>query len=370
MKVTLRKRAMTKGRSSLYLDIYPPILHPDTGKLIRRQFLGIYLLDKPRTDLDRIHNRETQKLAEYIRATRQLEVQNKQYGFLSDEKRNASFVEFFKSIAVKKAGSNSDNWYMALRYFADFSGPDLRFSDLNLSFCKSYRAHMLKAPAIGRREIKISNNTALSYFNKFKAVLREAYEGGLLIENLNEKVNAIKEEETHREYLTIEEFQKLAETPVKNNLLKKAAIFSGLTGLRFSDVTKIQWVSVRGVEGEYYLQYRQKKTAGAEVLPISDTAYGLLGERMDDNRKVFAGVKYSQVKTFLLNWVADAGIRKNITFHSFRHTYATLQLANGTDIFTVSKLLGHRHVKTTQIYTKVIDSKKKEAANRINIKIT
>ncbi|MES2268567.1 MAG: hypothetical protein V4520_17510 [Bacteroidota bacterium] len=63
MKVTLRKKALNKGRSSL-LDIYLPILHPDTGKLVRRQILGIYLFDKPKTDLDRLHNRETQKLAE------------------------------------------------------------------------------------------------------------------------------------------------------------------------------------------------------------------------------------------------------------------------------------------------------------------
>ena len=64
-----------------------------------------------------------------------------------------------------------------------------------------------------------------------------------------------------------------------------------------------------------------------------------------------------------------AGISKTITFHCARHTYATLQLSLGTDIYTVSKLLGHRELKTTQIYAKIIDEKKQEAANRIKLNL-
>ncbi len=66
---------------------------------------------------------------------------------------------------------------------------------------------------------------------------------------------------------------------------------------------------------------------------------------------------------------ADAGITKNVSFHTSRHTYATLQLANGTDIYTVSKMLGHTNVKTTQIYAKVIDKKKDEATEAFKLDI-
>ena len=72
----------------------------------------------------------------------------------------------------------------------------------------------------------------------------------------------------------------------------------------------------------------------------------------------------------LQQWVMKAGISKTITFHCPRHTYATLQLTLGTDIYTVSKLLGHKDLKTTQVYAKIIDEKKRwEAANRINLNI-
>ena len=69
----------------------------------------------------------------------------------------------------------------------------------------------------------------------------------------------------------------------------------------------------------------------------------------------------------LKRWIQSAGITKHITFHCFRHTYATLQLASGTDIYTVSKMLGHTNVRTTQVYTKVVDKKKEDAANAIKI---
>ncbi len=80
-------------------------------------------------------------------------------------------------------------------------------------------------------------------------------------------------------------------------------------------------------------------------------------------------MKYSAWHNLRLKqWVMRAGISKEISFHCFRHTFATLQLMHGTDIFTVSKMLGHRHLKTTQIYAQVVDSRKMEAANRVKLK--
>jgi site-specific recombinase XerD len=92
----------------------------------------------------------------------------------------------------------------------------------------------------------------------------------------------------------------------------------------------------------------------------------LLGEKAEPIERVFKGLKYSAWHNIKLQqWVMRAGISKTITFHCARHTYATLQLTLGTDIYTVSKLLGHKDLKTTQVYAKIIDDKKKEAANKI-----
>jgi uncharacterized protein (TIGR02996 family) len=177
------------------------------------------------------------------------------------------------------------------------------------------------------------------------------------------------EPEVQREYLTLEQLQALVNTPCSIPLLKNAAIFSALTGLRFSDISKLVWSEVQYSELEgYFLQFRQKKTKGVEVLPISEQAFKLLGERKEPTEQVFKGLIYSAyLNVHLKQWILRAGITKDITFHCFRHTFATLQLFNGTDIYTVSKMLGHKDLKTTQIYAKIVDDTKRKAADKIKL---
>ena len=141
--------------------------------------------------------------------------------------------------------------------------------------------------------------------------------------------------------------------------------------MRWSDVQKMTWAEVQfSNEIGHYIRFRQKKTKGAETQPISEQAFELLGERTIPDERVFVGLKYSAWHNLKLQqWVMKAGISKTITFHCARHTYATLQLTLGTDIYTVSKLLGHKDLKTTQIYAKIIDERKKEAANKIKLDI-
>jgi integrase len=167
--------------------------------------------------------------------------------------------------------------------------------------------------------------------------------------------------------LTLEELQSCAKAECEMPQLKKAFLVSCLTGLRFLDIQKLKWSEIQhSKEQGYYIRYRQKKTKGSETLPISEQTFQLFGENQENEEYVFKGLAYSAWQNVKLNqWMLRAGITRKITFHSARHTYATLQLTLGTDIYTVSKLLGHKELKTTQIYAKVIDSKKTEAANKI-----
>jgi len=104
-------------------------------------------------------------------------------------------------------------------------------------------------------------------------------------------------------------------------------------------------------------------------MPISDDAVKIMGKRKGANESVFKGLAYSSIRIFLVRWLIKADIKKNITFHCFRHTYATLQLEFGTDLYTVSKMLGHKHIKTTQVYAKVVDSKKDQTVNKIKVNL-
>ena len=169
------------------------------------------------------------------------------------------------------------------------------------------------------------------------------------------------------EDLTAEELQKLAKAPCQDPEVKAASLFSCLTGLRRSDILQLCWDDFTAYpDGGDCIRIRTEKTDTETTLPISDEAYKLCGK--PGTGLVFKNISPSVINYQLKKWLPAAGITKNITFHCFRHTYATLLLSNGTDIYTVSKMLTHKNVSTTQIYAEVIDGRKRQAAESISIK--
>ena len=381
IKVTLRQKKISKGRKSLYLDFYPPIPHHETGKPTRREFLGLYIFEKPKTPIDKLHNTETLKIGESIRQKREnflnkpeIYSEYEKEQLRKKEKGEQCFVEYFRKLANKRKASNHDNWVSALNYLESFTGGKLKFADLNERVLEDFKEYLLTTKSNRSNKTTLSQNSAVSYFNKVKAALKQAYKDGILQYDLNAKISPIKTAETRREYLTLDELNKLAKTHCNNDLLKRAALFSALTGLRFSDIQKMTWSELEYInEQGYFLNFNQKKTKGVEVLPISEQAYSFTEgtenpKDMPQDKKVFEGLKYSAYHNkHLFQWIGSAGITKDITFHSFRHTFATLQLSKGTDIYTVSKMLGHKDLKTTQIYAKIVDEAKRKAADKIKL---
>jgi len=376
IKVKLRQKAISGDRQSLYLDFYPAIPHAETGEPTRREFLGLYLYDKPKSPIDKTHNKETLQLAEQIRQKKDNHI-NKPEIYTGYEKQQLkikeqgekNFVEYFKKLADKRKASNHDNWISAFHYLEDFTNGVLAFENVDERFCNEFKEHLLTTNSKKgtRTQVLLSQNSAHSYFNKLKASLKQAYKDGYLLTDINSKVQAIKQAETQRNFLTIEEMNVLVKTECTNPLLKRAALFSALTGLRFGDIQKLVWSELEHIENNgYFIQFKQQKTKGIEMMPISEQAFQLLGERKGPTEKVFKGLVYSAYENqHLTNWIEKAKIKKKITFHCFRHTFATLQLSNGTDIYTVSKMLGHRELKTTQVYAKIIDKTKRDAADKI-----
>ena len=409
VKVKLRSKAISGSRQSLYLDFYPPIPHPESDKPTRREFLNLFLFNeivieeqkyfdergkeqkrfvtvadnkgKPKkvklNPIDKQHNLDTWKLAEQIRSKRENQLNKPEIytGYEIEqlrikERENSSFLDYFTKLKNNRKSSNHDNWVSAYNYLEKFSGVKLKFADLNEKFCNDFRDYLLKAPSYRSSKTILAPNSASSYFNKFKAALKQAYIDGYLRTDLNVRVARIKEEETQRNILTIDELNDLVKTECEDHILKNAALFSALTGLRFSDIAKLQWKNVEYInDNGYFIRFVQQKTKMVEMMPISDQASSLMGGRRSPNEKVFDGLTYSAYSNkHLAKWIGLAGITKEITFHCFRHTFATLQLSRGTDIYTVSKMLGHRSLKTTQIYAKIVDQTKRVAADKIKLK--
>ncbi|MBK0403877.1 site-specific integrase [Adhaeribacter sp. BT258] len=371
IRITLRTKPIKNNKESIRLDCAPPLVNPATGKKTRWIYTGLFLYAKPKNQLEREHNKETKALAESIRAQRLLEVQAGQYGFIEEKAVEVNLIEYYTALAIKRDNGEYGVWQCSLKHIKEFFEPNKTLNDLKLSECEAYREYLLQAAQNNNFKTEktgISQNTASVYFSKLKTALKEAYKKEILKTDLNGRLPIIRATETDRQFLSMEELQALVNADCRRPELKQAALFSALTGMRHSDIKKLTWCEVQHSKtGGYFLRYRQQKTGGSELLPVSEQAVSLLGERGEDSSKVFE-LDYSKHNNDLLKeWVKNAGITKHITFHSFRHTYATLQISLGTDLFTLSKMLGHRELKTTQIYAKVMDKAKQEAANKIKL---
>lgn len=366
MKVTLRERR--KGdKIHLYLDIY------DQGKR-KTQSLKLFLYPKPEkgrlTKIQTEHNRTTRELATAITAKKQYEMQMDANSFYNEEKLKLSFIEYVQKLTNDRFNSNGNygNWDSALKHLKKYKPDGLLFKEVNEQFLEGFK-HYLMYDAKKSNGVGLAQNSQSSYFNKIRAAINQAVKDRILQHNPCNSVSGIKAAEPNREYLTEAELLAVAKTECDNPALKKAFLFSALTGLRWSDIEKLKWNEVTiSNDGGDQLRFMQQKTKGVEALPISKEARKILGERQKPEDRVFTGMKYNGWNNMILQkWVYRAGVQKEISFHSARHTYAVLLISKGTEIYTVKEMLGHKELRTTQIYAKVIDRKKAEAANKLDL---
>ena len=286
------------------------------------------------------------------------------------EKKGKSISDFYTRAEIREKFGAKDSWIY--KVVAENNVPKTinrgkaYFSKSHIDRLFSPRKDILKIQVKQSGNI-ISRNSAAGYWSTFRALLKLAYKEGWLRENVNDYLDRIDWEEPKINYLEIEEVKRLAATPCKVDVLKRASLFACMTGLRISDILQLRWENIEvSPDGGYCMRIRTQKTKTQATLPLSDEALSYCGE--PGHGMVFKGLSRAHTREPFKKWLKDAGIKKKITFHGLRHTYATLLITNGTDIYTVSKMLTHKNVATTQIYAEVISQKKRDAANSITLK--
>ena len=364
--VRLRQRRTSTGLISLYLDIY-------INGHRSYEYLRLYLVPE-KTRADKEQNKRTLQLADAIRAKRVVELRNGQYGFRSQDKSRTLFFDYFLSFMERKKKKNvaDSRIYCCQACYQHLSIYERRksiiFSEITPEWVDGFRDYLLNE-AVNLRRLKgtrLSDNSAWAYFQELRACIKEAVSDGIITENPARHIDAIKRKDAQRMYLTIDEVRLLAQTECDDEDVKSMFLFSCLTGLRHCDIKKMKWREVYK-QGEFTrIIFTQKKTLGQEYLDITAEAAALMGERKGDDEPVFDDIfSCDTTNGIIKDWVVRAGITKHITFHCARHTFATMMLDLGTDLFTVSKLLGHRAISTTQIYAKVLDKNKQAAVSKI-----
>ena len=361
--VTLRTRPLKNGMLSYYLDYYPGYRDQETMKTIRHEGLNIYIYANPKNERERNFNATMSEKAEAIRCRRFESIVNDRYDFFDRHKLKADFLEYYR----RQLRKHDQKWEFVYHHFYNFVHGKCTFEEIDIDLCNKFREYLLNAKQL-RRDGRISKNSASGYWSTFRGLLKILYRNQLIKTNINDFLDKIETEDTPKDYLSVEELYKLAETPCKKPILKTAALFSCLTSLRISDILSLQWHEIVDfAAGGKCVHTITQKTKTEDIIPISDEALQLIGYSPEKTGLVFKGLKRSWTQQPMKEWIRKAGITKNITFHSYRRTYATLQGAAGTDIRTIQSNMAHKSITTTQRYKKVVDSNKREASNRISL---
>jgi len=373
--IKVRFKTLANGNKSIYLDYYKD------GKR-EYEFLKLYLIPEA-TSADKETNNETLRLANAVKSKKIVELQNNAHGFTNGGTRSSvNVIEYIKALAENrriKAGGGSRTvamGYLALaRHIETYSGKKNTFKQIDKAYCLGFIEY-LKTAKNRRVDYKDSNglsaNSQFMYFRTLNTVFNCAIFDNVINSN---PLNHIKQENKPKRqtaevcFLTIEEVELLSKTRAVS-IVKNSFLFSCYTGLRFSDISRLVWGQLqKDNNGGTFISYIQKKTKKQEYLPIAQKAIQYLPERpaeASDGDLVFNMPCNVYVNSVLKKWVKDAGISKNVTFHVARHTNATLLLSLEVPIETVSKMLGHADIQTTQIYAKVIDKSKLEAVRKLD----
>jgi integrase len=344
MTIALRQRKTRAGTITLYLDCY------DRGRRWL-EYLSLYLTG------DRHRDKETMRIAEARAAQRRLEAFGDQHGLSAPTKQKGDFIEYCRKLGKGKRAPNTRLvWKNAIARLEAFAGR-LTFERLDADFLEQFRDHLLQ---------DLKPNSAAVYLARIKTACRQAVKARILSRNPGENVTPIRKQDSQRVFLTLPELRKLERTECGNGAVKQAFLFSAFSGLRYSDVRPLTWGRVRRTGGAWALEFTQAKTGDSEMLPLSKEAADILRRASRNGAStsdapVFALPAQQTIDRALKRWGRRAGLEKIISFHTGRHTFATLGLTHGVDLYTMSKLLGHRDVSTTQIYTKVVDQRKREA---------
>lgn len=355
----LRQRKLADGRVSLFLDRVCEGKHT-------YEFLQLYLLPDNSVKTQR-ENARTMRAAEEIVRKRTEELLTVNAENQLKDLSETPLSDFITILANEKRTSgkirSSGTLITAIDNLGKFR-PGVKLCDIDKRFCTDYADWLLNTYKT-RAGKTLAPFTAFGYFWMLGSILHSAYTMGYIRINPWSQLDTtdkFQEPETEKRFLTPEEIRKLESVPLKNEIVKQAFLFSCHCGLRISDVRRVRWSDIYEIDGRWFISIVMKKTGNPLSVPLSENCLQWLPERGDANEYVFKGLPSdSGIRYNLRKWTSEAGLGDNIHFHVSRHTFGTLLITAGVDLYTASKLMGHADVRATQVYAKIVDRKKQEA---------
>jgi integrase/recombinase XerD len=356
MSVKLRKRKNNDGSTTLYLDIYV------NGKRTY-EFLKHLRLEKAGNPLVTKRNKELLETANQIVIERARQIEARSYGVDTKVAEKVDVVLWMQSYVDSYKLKDKRNMQGVLNRFKDFlvdiKQQELTMKGLNEDIVMDFRNYL---------STRSKGEGAASYFSRFKKIVKQAHRSKVIFDNptADVKVKGLGHA-SKKDILTLEEIKLLADTPTESGEVKRAFLFSCMTGLRWIDVSNLKWQNVNLTTVMPIINITQTKTNIELSIKLNATAIKLLGETKGKaGGKVFDLPTANGANKTLKAWVKRAGIEKAITWHNARHSFGTNLIFNEVDVLTASKLLGHTSLKHTQRYVAASEEMKQNAVDKIN----
>lgn len=361
MGITLGRKSLRNGRSSLYLD------YCFNGKR-QRQYLGI-ILDSPTDKHTRATNRAKLQLAQVLRSQREIEYLKERYPFRMTE---------MPFRLPQTAGNGIDFFNYAEEYLTQYHQKDIRLVRGAFTQLRKFHTGVLLLDNITPRfcnafldylQRNLNGNSPVNYFKKFKMCLNACVESGLILQNPASGIRLHQYNDVTKEILSEKELTQLALTPCRSPEVKRAFLFSCMSGLRWCDVKLLCYRNIDFAQKRITLI--QKKVAGhssRSVLHLNLNASALYLLKVQSGlseERVFRLPSHSYCLRMLNEWTRKAGIRKHISFHCARHTFITNLMASGANIKTAASLAGHSSTRHTEKYIHIIDTQKQQAVDNL-----
>ena len=377
--IKLRFKQLKDGNQSIYLDCY-------VNGIREYKFLNLYLRQDTTRD-NKMWNKEQLRLANAIKAQYIIDIQNGEFGFKDRNRtRKLSFLTYCEDMASEYEANGQTSCAVlmrsAIKRMVAYKGKNITFNHINKEFLIGFIEHLnsdirdfdKESKDKKRKPKPLSEVYKEALFARIMVALNKAEIDGIIVKNPGKDIDRKLKphaEQKSRCYLTLDEIQKIINTEYKpDNDIKPAFLFCCFSGLRYSDVQKLTWEEITlSPEGYAQIETQMQKTGKDITIPLSDNALKWLPERSGQpaSSRIFYKLpdQVNNADVRLRTIIKKAGISKHVTFHVARHTFATLTLTYGADLYTVSKLLGHSNIRTTQIYAKIVDESKRKAVNLI-----